>query len=223
MRRVLNFVFRELNQQYVTKVHLKDIRIAYTNGKPNSYKEVSISGLRQFIDTLIVPEKADKVMQQILKLVSVIFDVGDEPVKTLESFQMAADGHSWTRNESPALVSNEYPAPTENLIYRFKRGPLGQEGKKNRVDGVLMKENGIVMRTDSVIVEALLGEADSLDSYAMEVQLAAAKDKTLANEREALIQSTLSSISDAEKRAQAIAAIYVPAKKDLPPAAAGTP
>ena len=58
------------------------------------------------------------------------------------------------------------------------------------------------MRTDSVVVEALLGQADALDNYAMEIQEAAANKETLANKREELIIDTLKAIDDPIKRAE---------------------
>ncbi|MBD3298153.1 MAG: hypothetical protein GF341_05815 [candidate division Zixibacteria bacterium] len=68
-----------------------------------------------------------------------------------------------------------------------------------------MKRVEITMQTDSVVVEALLGQADALDAYAMESQQAAAKAKTLANERESILQRTLNDIGDPEARAAALA------------------
>ncbi|HEY8569871.1 hypothetical protein, partial [Microbulbifer sp.] len=87
--------------------------------------------------------------------------------------------------------NGEFPVPTPTSYYRFKTGPLHQDNTSNPVDGVLLNDSRITMRTDSVIVEALLGQADALDEYAMAIQRAAANKETLANDRERLVQAAI--------------------------------
>jgi hypothetical protein len=57
-------------------------------------------------------------------------------------------------------------------------------------------------------VEALLGETDALDQYAMEVQQAAANARTLENEKLRVALETLRNIEDAKERATAYAAMF---------------
>jgi hypothetical protein len=208
MRRVLNFVFRELNQSYTTKFHLKDIRIGFTNGMPNSWREVPLSGLSGLLSEVLLPANTEEVAQQILTLIGVVMDHKNEPVRVLETITMAADGQSWNGPEAPKLVNGSYPSPTQLRYYRFKRGPLQQDESSSKVDGVLMKAVTVTMRTDSVLVEALLGETDALDSYAMEVQQAAANSRTLENEKVSVALDSLRSIQDPKERAAAYAAMF---------------
>lgn len=220
MRRVLNFVFRELNQQYITKTHLKDIRIAFGNGKV--YREVPLSGIRTLLSEVIRPDQVDTVAQRILKLVGVVFDKDDEPVNVLEIFTMQPGGQDWDGPSDAALdpATLEFPPPTGTdappSFYRFKRGALSQGEDANPVQGVVIDERQIVMRTDSVIVEALLGQADALDEYAMEIQLAAAKSKTLENDKTEIILQTLRDIADVNQRAQVIIDLFKPKSNTQP-------
>jgi len=208
VRRTLNFVFRELNQEYITKLHLKDMRIAFTNGRRGSYREVPISGMRSLLSDVVAPAKVDWVARQILKAIAVVFDKDDKPVRVIEQIKISPDLQDWEIAEAKP-VNGEYPAPTDLLAYRFKKGCLGQgEDVANPVDGVVLKEDVIVMRTDSVCVEALVGGADALDQYALQVQEAAAQSRRLANLREELAQETLRSISDAKERALAYARMF---------------
>ena len=191
MRRVLNFVFRELNQEYITKLHLKDVRVAFTNGRRDSWREVPISGLLGFLEEFVIESKIPKVARAILKVAGFIADREDVMVPTLERVNLVDHG---TRIEiEPATLDNngEFPVPTPTSYYRFKSGPLNQEEASNPVDGVLLNDSRITMRTDSVIVEALLGQADALDEYAMSIQRAAANKETLANERERIVQAAI--------------------------------
>jgi hypothetical protein len=244
MRRVLNFVFRELNQEYIVKTHLKDIKVAFSNGRLGSWREVPLSGLRVLLQEVLKPEKIDEVAKAILGVVGVIFDKDDKPINALETMKLTVVpdstdpliGHpKWEigtatlTRPNPQSQEWEYEAPNDTLLYRFKRGPLGQDeesngqngesngqngesngqdGESNKVDGVLMNETTITMRTDSVIVEALLGQADALDDYAMEVQKAAAGAKTLENEREKIAHDILKAITDAKEQAEAYAKMF---------------
>ncbi|WP_299594910.1 hypothetical protein [uncultured Microbulbifer sp.] len=191
MRRVLNFVFRELNQEYITKLHLKDVRVAFTNGRRDSWREVPISGLLGFLEEFVVASKIPQVAGAILKIAGYIADNEDVMVPTLERVNLVDHG---TRIEiEPATLDSdgEFPVPTPTSYYRFKTGPLRQEESSNPVDGVLLNDSRITMRTDSVLVEALLGQADALDEYAMAIQRAAANKETLANERERIVQQAI--------------------------------
>ena len=55
LRRVLNFVFRELNQAYETLTVLRDVKVAFYNGNLGSAEIVPISDLRRLLSTYIKP------------------------------------------------------------------------------------------------------------------------------------------------------------------------
>lgn len=209
MRRTLNFVFRELNQAYDTLVHLKDIRIAFTNGRQGSYDEAPVSALRPFLDKYVAPAQVNAVAQMVLRVIGTVFNDQDAPVRAIERFEMTPDGTGWTRSAA-APVAGNFPVPPSDgsWFYRFRRGALEQEGATSPVDGIVQKRNRIVMRTDSVIIEALLGQSDALDSYAMMVQEAAAQSRVLANTRETQAQAMLAAIADPQQRAAAYAAMF---------------
>lgn len=206
VRRVLSFVFRELNQEYMTYLHLTDILVAYSNGMDGVWRQVPLSGLRGLLAEVLKDQngKREEIAREILKFASVAFDANDEPVQTLELITYEKTDDSFTVGPVPKDPVGMPEPPTEGQFYRFKRGQLGQD----LVDGVLLSSQKIVMRTDSVIVEALLGEADALDAFAMEIQAAAATEKTLQNQREVLIQETLAAIQDPEARAELAAKLF---------------
>ncbi|MGF1570182.1 MAG: hypothetical protein ACFCVD_19280 [Nodosilinea sp.] len=201
-RRVLNFVFRELNQTYITKLHLKDIRIGFTNGRLNSWREVPLSGLRTLLTETLDADLVDSAAQQILRVAGTVFDADDTAVQVLEQVTIKSSGDGVTVAPASRNSSGNFAPPTDDMYYRFRVGPLNQESTSNPVDGVLLQETQITMRTDSVVVEALLGQADALDNYAMEIQVAAAHKETLANRRERLILETLAAIEDPVQRAE---------------------
>jgi len=212
VRRVLNFVFRELNQQYSTVLHLTDVQVAFTNRRSNSWHIVPVSRLRGLLEELLdTPQKRrDEIASLILKLAGTVIDGQGASVRTLDAVHYDAVTDTMTKGPVTMDATGMPTPPTEADYYRFKPGSLGGQ---TSVDGVLLSEQTIVMRTDSVLVEALLGESDALDEFAMEVQQAAATAQTLANQREMLLQSTLGAITNPAERAKAAAELFGPVKE----------
>ena len=54
--RTLNFAFRQLNQEYITLLHLVDVRVAFYNGQPESTYEVPLSDLDRLLKQYVVPQ-----------------------------------------------------------------------------------------------------------------------------------------------------------------------
>jgi hypothetical protein len=191
VKRTLNFAIRELNQAYTTKIHLKDVRIAFSNGRYGTWREESISGLRRLVAEVVKPEHVDDVCRDILGTIAVVQDVDGAPVNVLEQVRLDRCGTKPRFRDAEPADDCSYPAPTPDgrLYYRFKRGPLGQPpDEEHPVEGVVMKRREIVMATDSVVAEALLGTEDALDQYSADLQLETIREKRLASDREKLAQ-----------------------------------
>lgn len=215
VRRVLNFTFRELNQVYLTRTHLKEVRIAFSNGNQGSWREEPVSAMRKLVSEVLDPAHVDEMCQNLLKTIAVAFDINGLPVQVLDLVSLNPCGTVATVSDAKPDKQCNYPLPTADgrLYYRFKRGPLGQDPKDTHpVDGVLLKERNIVMATDSVVVEALLGQSDALDDYSRDLQVEAIREKQLASQREVLAQKIIAS-GDANMAAL-YAQVYAP-----PPAA----
>jgi hypothetical protein len=189
VERVLNFTFRELNQEYTTKTHIKDIRIGFTNGNADSWREEPVSGLRRLVEEFVKPLHVDKVCSDIIGTIAVLRDLDDTPVRVLEQVRLNACGTDFRVHDAKPDDDCVYPppAPDGRMYYRFKGGPIGQPAdEENPVDGLLLSERTIVMATDSVVVEALLGQSTALDEYSRDLQTEAIREKRLANDREEL-------------------------------------
>lgn len=218
VRRVLNFTFRELNQVYLTRTHLKEVRIAFSNGNQGSWREEPVSGMRKLVAEVLDPAFVEPMCQNLLRTIAVAFDINSVPVMVLEQVTLNPCGTVATVQDAKPDTHCNYAAPAADgrLYYRFKRGPLAQDpADTHRVEGVLLKEREVVMATDSVVVEALLGQSDALDEYSRDLQVEAIREKQLANQREALAQKIITS-GDAN-----MAALY--AQVFAPPPAAAVP
>ncbi|MEJ2866350.1 hypothetical protein WCD74_01150 [Actinomycetospora sp. OC33-EN08] len=201
LRHTLNFVFRELNQQYLTYLHLTNVKIGFTNGTVNSWREVPVAQLRDLLDEVLLPEAVERVANAILKVAYRTFDVDGNPVTVLERRDWDPENDSWSEPVLATSVGGVVTAPSDVVHYRFRKGFLGAvDGEPNtRVPGVVLVHDSVTMTTDSVVGEALLGQADALDVYAMATQAADASAKTLANERDELVNEALRKLPDAEK------------------------
>jgi hypothetical protein len=171
LRRVLNFVFRELNQSYEVVTSLRDVRLAYYNGHPGSASIVPLSQLRSFLERHVVAAKRDEVAVELLSLVAQCADVEGKFHVMLEVGTLER-GH-WRWADAP-LGQDGKIAEAEPLkpdkAWRIKPGPIGQQAGKPQVGGVVTARTTAVLRTDTVVIEALLGQADALDPYATALQ-----------------------------------------------------
>lgn len=214
--RVLNFTFRELNQAYTTRTHLMEVRIAFTNGNAGSWREEPVSGMRTLVSEVVDAKHVDSVCSDLLRTIATAFDKDGLPVPVLERVTLTNCGRTATVTEAVPDKQCSYPAPAADgsMYYRFKRGPLAQSPTDAlAVGGVLLKERSVVMSTDSVVVEALLGVNPALDAYSAALQNEAIREKQLANDREALAQSIVQQGDPAvaAQYAAVYAQVYAPA------------
>ncbi|HEY9438403.1 MAG TPA: hypothetical protein VIS29_07090 [Streptomyces sp.] len=169
--RTLNFAFRQMNQEHVTILHLVDVRVAFWNGYGESVREVPLSGLDQLLSAYIKPERRPDLRKIVLEQLSTIFDYKDTLV------------------QPPMVEDREIGTNDRYLRWRKISSTYQDEtGNKFTVPGVITNVDKIVMRTDGVIVDAVLGQGEALDIYSNGLQTQAVRQRDLDNSREALGQ-----------------------------------
>ena len=174
LRRVLNFVFRELNQTYETYVVLRDIRIAFYNGQPGSAEIVPLADLGSLLRKYVNPAAQEKLAMMILGLCAQRYDAFGDLVTMLE---VGTNPDGITYQWAPAKLAGDGtidfagdPLATD-VRWRFRQGALSNDKDGGHtVHGVIMDRTSVVLRTDNIVVEALLGQADALDPYASALQ-----------------------------------------------------
>jgi hypothetical protein len=175
LSRTLNFVFRQMNQEYITLLHLVDVRMAFWDGDPNPAtsmtKEVALADLDSLLNYCIKKEKEDEVRQAIIDQLNGIFNYQGKVVPDFVQEMILRNGQGkpvrryWKVNHTPK-DEGKYTDETGNNI---------------TVQGIIVSANKYVMRTDGVIVEALLGQAEALDNYSKGLQDHAVRAKELEN------------------------------------------
>jgi hypothetical protein len=181
--RTLNFVFRQMNQEFISILHLFDVRVAllrkeYIEGHlfPKvTYREVTLPQLNSFLDEVLVDDskgRKQQVLDFIINQLSNVFDYNGDQQNTAEDVPFKDKAG----NE---IIGSNY--------LRFKKGLTqtwvdpNNPHRKITVPGIILSVDTNVMRTEGVIVESLLGQATALDPYSTGLQEEAVEAKHLSN------------------------------------------
>jgi len=154
LSRTLNFVFRQMNQQFVTILQLADVRVAFFNGSTASAREVPLPQLDELLEEFIQPAQRKEVRDAILNQVRTVRDYTGAAQPFIEEIDLGG-GDTYIRVRKELEFTYTEPITGQTIAFT----------------GVPLAVDKYTMRTDGVIVEAMLGQASSLDSYAEELQL----------------------------------------------------
>jgi hypothetical protein len=154
LSRTLNFVFRQMNQEFITVLSLVDVRVAFFNGFQETRREFTLPELDSLLEQYIVADKRNEVRREIKDELETILDV---------------DGNLQTDFIEERVIgqSARYLRVRTERTSQFKDPITGTEIE---VPGIILSATKNVMRTEGVIVEALLGVGDALDQYATRLQ-----------------------------------------------------
>jgi hypothetical protein len=183
MSRTLNLVFRQANQEFITLLHLVDIRVAYVRGEQITengatriryrYTEVTLSQLDGLLRQVIVPGRREDVRREIMAVLSNVFDHQDEPHTMVEERVLQdLEGH-------PLPNASYLRVPRKTSIYKDPA-----TGTEIAVPGVILAATKTVMRTDGILCDAVLGRGDALDAYSQGLQTATVEARRLENHRQ---------------------------------------
>jgi hypothetical protein len=198
--RTLNFVFRQMNQAFISLVHLVDVRVGFFNGFSETREEVALPDLDALLARVIVDEPRRKIAKAaILDQVQSIVDYRGRPQTFVETAELTdaagtpVPGASYLRVKRDLTSTHTDPVTGANIT----------------VPGVIVSHDANTLRTDGVIVEALLGHGESLDDYSKRLQQETIRAKMLENEiTEAKLRREREIARILETRDEAGAAIY---------------
>ncbi len=157
--RTLNFVFRQLMQEYMAVTYLDDVSIHYSNGYPESYRTANLNNINDLLTAVLQDAAAppcddiiDKVREEICFQLCNIFDY----LGVKKSFILCEE-----QTLTDCCGSRE---PVTKKIIR-KNPLLEYEIEGRKVNGIVIGVNKYVVKTDGIIVDALLGGGEALDCY----------------------------------------------------------
>lgn len=181
LSRTLNFVFRQLNQEFITIFHLENVRVAYSDGTVDTdpsgknidglnYREVPLWKLDELLSDVIEEEHRQDVKDHIKQELQNIIGYDGETYSIVEEDEIAGQPYLHIDKGEP----HEYTDPRVDPDVEEDQQPI-------RVPGVILEVDRNTMRTDGVIVEALLGKGEALDAYSQGLQSAEVRSEQLKN------------------------------------------
>ena len=180
LSRTLNFIFRQMNQEFVTFLHLTDVRIGFFNGDGKSTREVPLSALDRLLDEVVEPTEQAEVRGIILEQLSAVRDhVGTSVDVTREI--TVAPGDTYVQFDADLATTFE-----------------DKQGREYEIPGVLLKVDYLTMRTEGVIVEAMLGNGPALDSYAKSLQDLEVQRRAALVAKDDLLNEAISSADESK-------------------------
>jgi len=162
LSRVLNLVFRQMNQEFVSILHLVDVRVAFFNGFAESKIEVPVSQLDQLLDAVVLDQSKAEVRTAIRNQLLNIMNYKDELVPVIEDKALPNSSETYTRIRRDLVSKHQDPITSAEF----------------KVPGIILAVSKTVMRTEGVVVEAMLGEGEALDDYARQLQDLEVKKRT---------------------------------------------
>jgi hypothetical protein len=180
--RTLNLVFRQMVQEYISVLHLTDIKIGLYDESPGPYPQYAIHELDKFMDAYFTDDPGIRaaVLEGIIRELFFIFDYRDEARQFLEQVNLTFPTATIAGLDIHLPEGLSYLRVNKSLTTRL----AGHEFIE--VPGVVLQENVITMRTEGVVVDGFLGsggdpEAGLLDTYSAGLQTEAIREKTLNN------------------------------------------
>jgi hypothetical protein len=166
LSRTLNFIFRQLMQEFVTLTYLDDVSIVFSNGYPEHKKVVKLTNINDLLSDVLVDglggspceNVIEKTRKGIFRQLCNIFDVEGDKISFMECI---------TETITDCCGGGE--EPYDNTYARKVKG-LSQAAEGFTVPGIILDVTKRIMRTDSVVVDALLGQGEALDCFNQKLQ-----------------------------------------------------
>jgi hypothetical protein len=171
--RTLNFVFRQMTQEYISLTYLSGLKIVFTNGYPESMKVYNLEDLETFLDDYIEKGAREEVRNSILKHYCAVMNYKDEPKQFIESISVKIGECLGNKEEQTFWRVNRKPENDD--IYTKGGLEIGIKG------GVILNAKSYILATDGVVVDSFLGQGEALDCFNTKLHDAEATKRTLEN------------------------------------------
>lgn len=173
--RVLNFVFRQMNQEFYSVLHIVDVKFAFYNGYDDKTKVVPFDRIDELLTYCVTdPNNFKKIKSGMMNCLMQLKNHDGTPVKDF------------------IIKKNEEYALNKKIITPVP-------GTAFSVEGPVIKISKVVMRTDGVIVDALLGLSPALTELSLFDKTESINTKKRNNEAVALNNQLLQVFIDAVK------------------------
>ncbi|MGH1387854.1 hypothetical protein [Kordia sp.] len=194
--RVLNFVFRQLLQEYISVTHLDKISLSYYNGQENIV--VGLEEMDEFLEGFLVDTRVNEVKGKLLAYLCNIKDYRGNATNFIEE----------VREElTPSVTIPEGFTPLTSSYIR-KRQDLEMEYEAYAFKGIIVDVTRRTIRTDAIIAESLLGYGEALDCYNIKLQNEAVREAILNNDEKVQAMKIIDQLEDPKLKAELYKKVY---------------
>lgn len=181
--RTLNFVFRQLNQEFITITYIDNITLLSNDGFPENRRTASLWQIDEFLSEVCETTVKDLMKSKILSEIRSLRDYnGERHTLGDDKFLVCADSIPYKNCSNENETNNSY-------AYLNPKFSMSAEGKT--VKGLIVDVQKRVMRTPSLIVDSILGQGEALDCYNIALQQAAVNSAYYQNELELVKRAKL--------------------------------
>mmetsp|Transcript_17224 Transcript_17224/g.39806 ORF Transcript_17224/g.39806 Transcript_17224/m.39806 type:complete len:1287 (+) Transcript_17224:159-4019(+) len=170
--KTLDYIFRQMNQEYISVLHLVDIKVAYIGGGDGTYAETSLTNLETFLKNYITDEPSKKqddegqtsriktIRDDIFERAKYVVDYQGDVAEVLEKLTLKFGNNA-----------RDFTRFKEQASFLKRRNKSGDYEETNiRVPGYIIAYDTNVIRTDAVVTEARLGEGNALDDFGLDLE-----------------------------------------------------
>ena len=183
----LDILFRQMNQEYVVAHYCSDIHITYYDPRPGSYRKVRLYQLDDLLDQVLI-DNADTKLSYKQIIINEVYKINQFAITGINgNFIEARDKMTGVVIDWSSIITDNVIQATPDQQYFVNTSASTTisttEDSTAQVQGLLMRRDSLVMRTDNVVADVVLGAGVGLDTYAQGLQQAAVKRENVENKR----------------------------------------
>ena len=181
--RTLNFIFYQMNQRYVSLLHLTEIELGYDDGRGN-LTVVPLYEMRSLLDQVVLSSKVDLAERAIQAALKEILDYRGH---TRPGFIIEDRWLTIGSPENPTAELNMGDA-SEVRFLRVNHDYVSSyqepsSGREFFVEGIVVAAQPLILRTDGVYVESLLGQSSAWSPHTEKIKSEELRKLQLENDR----------------------------------------
>lgn len=218
--KTLNLVMRQMEQEYISAIILKNVKIGFCNGTKESIRYAKLYEIDQLLDDVIIKDECkEKIKCDIITSLMRVKDMKGNVHQFIE--EVVESDFECSKDKDGNTVLKE---KKEKIRYWRKRKDLKQKLSEVRsdlkdyiiADGIILDVKVRVLRTDGIVADAFLGHGEALDCFNQKLQDEATKTEIYKNEeleiknkQEQLKIDIINTISDPKEKTEAYLKLFL--------------
>lgn len=182
-------------QEYISITYLDNVTFSYTNGYPEKSRTCGLAELETMLGEVLIPSAVQTEANKIYTYLCNILDFTGTKTSFIE---LVNEDNGNCINTSAAHIASSYVRKrriTKIIDGQNHSVELEQTAKGKTVPGIITSVQSRIIRTSSLVVDALLGQGEALDCYNQKLQDAASINAHLSNLENVQKINTIESMS----------------------------